>query len=65
MISIEPHVEPAARYSIRETCELLEIHRHTLRAYTVQGFIRCGFRRATQRKFYLGSEILRLWRAQL
>ncbi len=51
-------------YTIAETCELLDIHRDTLRKYTFAGSIRCGFRRCNGRKFYLGSEILRFWKAQ-
>lgn len=65
MVSLEPHVNMSARYSIDETCKLLGVHRHTLRIYTNDGKIRCGIRRGTARKFYLGSEIIRFWRAQI
>ena len=63
MASEEPRVSAGGRYSIGETCAALGIHRNTLRRYTESGMIRCGFRRATRAKFYLGSEILRFWRA--
>ena len=65
MVTIEPRISMAGRYTIDETCTLLGIHRHTLRRYTEKGKIRCGVRRSTSRKFYLGSEILRFWKAQL
>lgn len=65
MICTEPRVSPAGRYSITDTCKALNIHRNTLRKYTDEGKIKCGFRRATSRKFYLGSEIIKLWKAQL
>ena len=65
MVTIEPKISMAGRYTIEETCNLLGVHRHTLRRYTVKGKIRCGIRRSTMRKFYLGSEILRFWKAQL
>ena len=65
MVATEPRISMAGRYSIEETCALLGIHRHTLRRYTAKGKIRCGVRRSTARKFYLGSEILRFWKAQL
>lgn len=61
MIAEQPEVKTTARYSIRETCELLKIHRHTLRRYTDKGLIRCGYRK-TNHAYYTGSEILRLWR---
>ena len=63
--AIEPNVSAAGRYSVTETSAVLGIHRNSLRKYTEQGLIKCGFRRTTARKFYLGSEILRFWRAQL
>lgn len=62
--AIEPQVSPGGRYSIKETASALGICRNTLRQYTDQSLIKCGFRRGTYRKFYLGSEILRFWRAQ-
>lgn len=62
---IEPKVNPTARYCVKETSVLLGIHRHTLRRYTVEGLIKCGFRRANGRVFYKGSDILCFWRGQL
>lgn len=61
----EPQVTESGRYTVTQTCNVLGIHRNTLLKYTLGGFIRCGFRRETARKFYKGSEILRFWRAQL
>ncbi|MBO7610511.1 MAG: helix-turn-helix domain-containing protein [Muribaculaceae bacterium] len=65
MVTIEPKISMAGRYTIEETCKLLGMHRSTLHRYTAKGRIRCGVRRSTMRKFYLGSEILRFWKAQL
>ena len=65
MTTVEPKVEATGRYSVTQASAALGIHRNTLRGYTEQGLIKCGFRRQTARKFYLGSEILRFWRAQL
>lgn len=63
--AIEPNVTLNGRYSVGEASAVLGIHRNSLRKYTEQGFIKCGYRRQTARKFYLGSEILRFWRAQM
>lgn len=59
----EPRVAPTGRYNITDTCRLLGICRNTLRRYTEEGKIKCGFRRSNMRKFYSGMEILKLWRA--
>lgn len=66
MISpVEPNVNELGRYSVMETCAALGIHRNSLRRYTEQGLIKCGFRKLSARKFYSGREILKFWRAQL
>lgn len=65
MTAIEPQVSLTGRYSIGEASAILGINRGTLRRYTDAGYIKCGFRRVSARRFYLGSEILRFWRAQL
>lgn len=61
----EPKVSAEGRYTVAQTCAALGIHRNTLQKYTESGFIRCGFRRESSRKFYKGSEILRFWKAQI
>lgn len=63
--AIEPIVNINGRYSVSETCQVLNIHRNTLRNYTEQGMIKCGFRRTSCRKFYEGKEILKLWKATM
>lgn len=61
--SDEPRVAPTGRYSINDTCRALGIHRNSLRRYTEEGLIKCGFHRCGRKKFYQGTEILRFWRA--
>ncbi len=58
--AIEPQVAPTGRYSVGETCKHLGIHRNTLRKYTDEGHIKCGFREETARKIYTGQEILQI-----
>lgn len=62
MSNTEPAANPASRYSIKETTALLCISRNTLKKYTDLGFIRCGYHKATLRRFYTGLEIVRFWR---
>lgn len=57
-----PELPKGSRYSIKETCEILGIHRNTLLKYTDSGIIKCGFRKATMRKYYSGEEITKLWK---
>jgi DNA-binding transcriptional MerR regulator len=60
--AIEPQCADEGRYSVTQACALLGIHRNTLERYRQRNLIRAGFRRTTQRKFYLGKDIKRLWR---
>lgn len=61
----EPKVSEKGRYSVKQASEALGIHRNTLRNYTEQGLIKCGFRKVSFRKFYEGREIMRFWRASV
>lgn len=61
MVNDRPEVTTAGRYSAAQTARLLGIHRNTLRKYTDQGCILPRIHKATGRKYYLGSEILRFW----
>jgi excisionase family DNA binding protein len=63
MVTEEPKISDAGRYSVTETAKLLGIHRDTLRRYTESRLIKFGLRRTNGRKFYLGSEIKRFWRS--
>ena len=57
--SEQPQVNPTARYTIKETCSILCIHRNTLRAYMKLGYIKPTLG-ATRLRFK-GAEILRFW----
>lgn len=65
MIATEPRVAESARYSLNEASEILGVHRCTIIKWAKEGKIRYGIRRSNSRKFYLGRELLRFWKAQL
>lgn len=65
MILIEPQVPNDARLPIGEAAQVLCVNRVTLYRKTREGLIKCGFRKGTARRFYIGSEIKRFWRAQM
>ena len=45
MTTTTPNINETGRYSIGEASALLGIHRNSLRKYTEQGLIKCGYRR--------------------
>ncbi len=57
--SVRPNVNATAKYTIKETCTLLGIHRNTLRSYVNAGYIKSTLKTHGQR--FKGSEILRFW----
>ena len=58
-----PEINATDQLSIGEAAAVLGVHRNTMRRYTEQGLIKCRFRRATKRRFYLGADILRFWKS--
>ena len=66
MTQIEPKVSTSGRYPIGQAAQILGVHRNTLRRYNDQGLIKSGSRRIGRMdRFFLGSEILRFWRAHM
>ncbi len=65
MTALAPKVNESGKYTISQASSALGIHRNTLREYTNQGLIKCGFRRESGRRFYDGREILRFWNARI
>ena len=61
--AIEPQVAPTGRYSVGETCKHLGIHRNTLRKYTDEGHIKCGFRRKRREKYIQVRRYSRFWKS--
>lgn len=62
--SIEPNVINTAKYTIKETCEMLEISRPTLYSYMKSGYIHPIPRKnGVWRVRFRGSEILHFWNA--
>ena len=61
MTNTQPKVNPTSRYSVRETCEYLQIHRHTLARYVELGYIREKRNRINGRAYYTGLEIIKLF----
>ena len=61
----KPKVVASGKYSVADTCKILGIHRNTLRKYTQEGAIKCGYYKSTRTKFYYGSEILKFWTSEL
>lgn len=60
MIRTRPQVEPNRNYNIKEVCDILNIHRDTLRKYTNTEAIVC-IRITSREVYYSGEEILHFW----
>lgn len=65
MTNEEPKVADAGRYTMTETCNVLGIHRNTLRRCLQAGKMKVKFRRIDNRKVIEGAEIKRAWRVAL
>ena len=61
MTETKPNIDPAGRYTIAKTCELLGIDRSTLHRHTKKGNIKVHFRKCNNRPYYTGLDILKFW----
>lgn len=61
MTETKPNIDPAGRYTIAKTCELLGIDRSTLHRHTKKGNIKVHFRKCNNHPFYTGLDILKFW----
>ena len=57
MLTGEIHLDLDRRYSIAETCKILQCDRKTLRKYTRSGDIKMGLHKPSGKMFYEGYEI--------
>ena len=60
MVRSKPIIIADKLYCIKEVCDLLEIHRDTLRKYTNNNSI-CCVRYSCREIYYSGKEILMFW----
>ena len=65
MVKNEPEVSPTARYELKDASEALGIHKSTLLNWTKKGHIKAGVRKVNGRKVWLGSELVRCWKAMM
>lgn len=56
-----PDIVPNARYSVKQTAELLGVHPNTILNYTKRRVLRVSYSKADGRPKYTGAEILRFW----
>ena len=64
MTSTEPQIALTGRYTTRETARIFGVSARTLQRWATDGKIRFGVRRANNRRFYTGAEIMRCWKSQ-
>lgn len=56
-----PEVIPDGLYSQTQAAKLLEVDRHTVRRYELDGLITFNIRKAGSQKVTTGEEILKCW----
>jgi len=64
MTALEPEVADNGRYSLTETCKILELSKTTMIRHTKNNAIKFGIRKSNGRRFYTGTDIKKFWRAQ-
>lgn len=65
MTDVEPDLNLTGRYPISVAAMMLGISPTTLRRYTQEGKIKCGWRQSNGRRYYTGMELMKLWKRSL
>ena len=63
MITTEPKVSATARYTVRETAELLKLSKRTIYRYIEEGVMISQTRKLNGKQFITGLEITKRWNA--
>lgn len=61
MVSEEPKVSDEGRYTTKEACALMGICPNTLRKWAKMGIVRKYRRKVSNKPFYKGRELKRVW----
>lgn len=64
MTAEEPQVSLTGRYSPTEAARILRTSRSVIYQYANKGVLKFGYRRANNRRFVTGAEIMKIWKAQ-
>lgn len=65
MISEIPNIPRKARFSVKETADILKISKASLYRYIKDGFIKADMRLCNNRIFFTGGEIIKFWGSEL
>lgn len=61
MVAVKPDICPTGRYSITEIAELLQVSKQTVSNWMADGRLPFGIRRANNRRFAKGQDVLNIW----
>lgn len=64
MINTAPKIDPSARLELREAAAALNVDKSTIQKWTKDQRLRCGVKKSNGRKYWLGSELIRFWKAE-
>lgn len=65
MTTKEPQLNLNDRLELKAAAEVLSVSKGTVLRYTKQGLLHAGIKKSNGRRFWLGSEIIRFWRASI
>ena len=63
MVTTPPNIPLSARLELREAAEALGVDKSSIQRWTKDGRLACGIKKSNNRKFWLGSELIRFWKA--
>lgn len=64
MIRTPPDIPPTARLELREAVEALQVDKSTIQRWTNNGKLKCGIKKSNNRKYWLGSDLIKFWKSE-
>lgn len=64
MIRTPPDIPPTARLELREAAEALQVDKSTIQRWTNNGKLKYGIKKSNNRKYWLGSDLIKFWKSE-
>lgn len=65
MVTKAPQIAPGEKLELRQTSKALGVSPSTILKWTAAGKMKAGRKRVNGRMFWTGTEILRVWKANM
>lgn len=63
MVKDKPNINPDARVELKDAAAIMQVQKGTILRWTHSGKLKCGIRKANNRRVWLGKDLISFWLA--